>query len=368
MLRSGGILNRQSNGLVPKVCLLLLLCLLIYVDAGTVPAAPLIVCYVAAIWLAVAFAGNPFADALAALSALGRSELLFAAHSVQPMRIAFIHFAIYLLIFVACAHLFSVLYRIALFLRPTDNPLLREELARFPVLREFIFRPYVNSRWTFNERMTAIENHYLLVKHKVPFLGLSTDASLDVTELDLGGEKLRIVLDRPEWMRGEGELGLSLFYGIDRIYTAMFLLQESDGKLQIIVGNVQGDGRDRAALYKEFTKTLFGMRPRDFLVHVMKVLGEDIGCSEILGISDDRHRSAHWLTKAKKVSTYDAIWVEHGGVKDPKSGLFRIPAHFSRRPDADVPANKRAQYRRRYQLMDELQAKIREATRNVRAS
>jgi uncharacterized protein VirK/YbjX len=277
------------------------------------------------------------------------------------MPIAFVHIAIYVLIFGAGVLLFFAMYRIASFLRPRDNLLLREELQRFPALREFIFRPYVNSHWTFAERMAAIAAHYRLVRDRVPFLNLSTEASLDVTDIDLGSEKLRIVLDRPKWMRGEGELGLSLFYGIDRIYTAMFLLHESDNKLQIIVGNLQGDGRDRSALYKQFTKTLYGMRPRDFLVHVMKILGEELGCSEILGIADHGHRSSHWLTKAKKVSTYDAIWLEHGGVQDPRRAFFRIPSHFSKRPDADIPANKRAQYRRRYQLMDELQAKIRAA-------
>ena len=255
----------------------------------------------------------------------------------------------------------SALNRIISFLRPRENSLLRDEFAYFPALREFIFRPYVNSRWSFIDRISAIQDHYLLAKNRVPFLALAPDASVDVTAIELGAEKLRIVLDRPKWMRGEGELGLSLFYGIDRIYTAMFLLYESNGKLQLIVGNLQGDGRDRSALYKEFTKTLFGMRPRDFLVHVLKILGEELGCNEILGISDNGHRSSHWLTKAKKVSTYDAIWAEHGGVKEERQEFFRIPCRFIKRSDEEIPANKRAQYRRRYQLMDDLQGKLRAA-------
>ena len=125
-----------------------------------------------------------------------------------------------------------------------------------------------------------------------------------------------------------------------------------------MVGNLQGDGRDRSALYKEFTKVLFGMRPRDFLVHVIKLFGESLGCIEILGIADAGHRSSHWATKAKKVSTYDAIWSEHGGVRAEKLCFFRfrpISANTSRRRHS---TNKRAQYRRRYQLIDDLQARI----------
>lgn len=350
---------KQLNRLVPKLGLMLVLCLLIYFDAVTAPSVPFVLCYVLGILFAIKFAGIPFAYFVSILSALGRSHLLNAGSSVQSMRVGFEHFSIYLLIFSASCFLFSIAHRIILFLWPRDNPFLREEFSRFPALREFIFRPYVNCHWSFFRRMEAIENHYRLVKDRVPFLDLSTEESLDVTELELGGEKLRIVLDRPKWMRGEGEVGISLFHGIDRIYTAMLSLREREGKLQFVVGNLQGDGRDRSALYKEFTKTLYGMRPRDFLVHVLKILGEELGCTEILGIADDGHRSSNWLTKAKKLSTYDAIWAEHGGVRDVQKGFFRIPSHFSKRPDAEVPSNKRAQYRRRYQLMDDLQSKIR---------
>lgn len=266
--------------------------------------------------------------------------------------------AAYAVLLVLAVFLFVRLRRIASFLWPRDNPLLRREMVEFPVIKQFIFRPYVNSHWSSNKKMSAIEDHYSLVNSRVPFLNLSNGDSVDVADLELAGEKLRIVLDRPSWMRGEGELGISLFHGIDRIYTAMFSISDAEGKLQIVVGNLQGDGRDRSALYKEFTKVLFGMRPRDFLVHVIKLFGESLGCIEILGIADAGHRSSHWATKAKKVSTYDAIWSEHGGVKDEKLCFFRIPAHFSKRADADISTNKRAQYRRRYQLIDDLQARI----------
>lgn len=267
---------------------------------------------------------------------------------------------IYLLIASITGYLIFVLRRVAMFLWPRDNSQLRREISEFPAIRQFVFRPYVNSHWSYSKRMAAIEDHYSLVKDKLPFLNLANGQTVEVTDLELSGEKLRIVLDRPNWMRGEGELGISLFHGIDRIYTAMFSVSSAEGKLQIVVGNLQGDGRDRSALYKDFTKTLYGMRPRDFLVHVLKLLGEALGCTEILGIADEGHRSSHWLTKAKKVSTYDAIWSEHGGVKDAKLCFYRIPAHFSKRADADIPSNKRAQYRRRYQLIDDLQTKIRD--------
>ena len=244
-------------------------------------------------------------------------------------------------------------------MRPTNNPLLKEEHLQYPEIREFVVRPYVNRHWSMRDRLDAIENHYRLVHGYVPFLNLANEKSVEVTQFDFAEGKLRIVIDRPKWLRREGELGVSFFYGIDRIYTAMLLLAGTPDDLQLIVGNLQGDGRDRQAIYKEFTKAMQGMRPRDFLIHVVKILGQELGCKEILGISDDAHRSSHWLTRAKKVSTYDEIWHEHGGVKDEKSGFFRIPAHIVKRSGEEIPSNKRGLYRRRYQLLDDLQLTIR---------
>ena len=249
--------------------------------------------------------------------------------------------------------------RIVAFLRPNNNPLLKREHSQFREMREFIFRPYVNRYWTMSKRLETLENHYLLVNNYLPFLNLANGESVEIAQYDFGESILRIVMDRPKWLRREGELGLSFFYGIDRIYTAMFLISGTHGNLQLVVGNLQGDGRDRKAIYKEFTKAMHGMRPRDFLIHVVKILGDELGCKEILGISDDAHRSSHWLTRAKKLSTYDEIWLEHDGIKDDASGFFKIPARFTKRSAEEIPSKKRGLYRRRYQLLDELQLKLR---------
>jgi uncharacterized protein VirK/YbjX len=252
-----------------------------------------------------------------------------------------------------------ILRKILLFLAPRDNPQLKTEQSQFPAIRECVFRPYVNRHWTTRSKLDAIENHYLLVHQHVPFLNIANGQTVEIARYEFAEDQLRIVMDRPSWMRLEGELGISIFYGIDRIYTAMLVLGGTPSNLNLIVGNLQGDGRDRQALYKAFTKAMHGIRPRDFLVHTVKILAGELGCKEVLGISDDAHRSAHWLTRAKKVSTYDEIWLEHDGIKDDSSGFFRILPGIAKRTAEDVPSNKRALYRRRYQMLDELQLKIR---------
>jgi uncharacterized protein VirK/YbjX len=351
---------RRLNVAALKAGLILLSILFIYLSLEFGPYIALTAFSLFILWLSIAYVGSPFSYLIALIAALGRSYAAHAQYSPnEPLTAAILRLAINVAIYGSFCYLLSTLYRIVLFLKPSGNPLLAKEHSQFRKIREFIFRPYVNRHWTMSRKLEAIETHYLIVGSSAPLLEVANGETLEITQHDLGSEKLRIVVDRPNWMRGEGELGVSLFYGIDRIYTAMFLMSGTRDDLQIIVGNLQGDGRDRQGLYKEFTKKMHGMRPRDFLIHVVKILGDELGCKEILGISDDAHRSSHWLTHAKKLSTYDAIWIEHGGIKDNSSGFFRISSHVKKRSDDEIPPNKRALYRRRYQFLDELQSEIR---------
>jgi uncharacterized protein VirK/YbjX len=240
------------------------------------------------------------------------------------------------------------------------NPLLARELTHHPRLREYIFRRYVNMHWTTEIRLEKIANHYLLLQHLTPLLNPEQGKFHDLTEIDGMSDKLRIVIDKPRWLRREGEVALSLFLGIDRIYTVMFLLSGTTNDLKIVVGNVQGDGRDRLELYKTFTKTFHGLRPRDFILHVLTMIATTLKCTEILGISDKAHRGNHWLSRAQELSVYDAMWLEHGGIKNSED-FFSLPARITRRSDAEIPTKKRALYRRRYAFLDDLQARLGQA-------
>ena len=251
------------------------------------------------------------------------------------------------------------LSQVVRYLRPTDNPLLQREQREFPAVREFILRPYVNRYWGLRRRLHEIANHYTLVQSCVPFFDIHNGQWRDLAEYEIAGKPLRIVMDRPDWMRGEGQLGISLFYGRDRIYTAMLHLSGTPGNLQLIVGNLQGDGRDRLALYKLLTKALHGMRPRDFLIHIVRILAGELQCRELLGIQDTAHRSAHVLSRAAKHATYDEMWLEHGAVRQPDSGFFSMSPGLRKRCRHEIPVSKRAVYRRRYELLEQLQLRLR---------
>jgi len=242
-------------------------------------------------------------------------------------------------------------------LKSTDNPLLKEQLEQIPDLKEFTYLPYVNNRWTCQDRLKAIETHYHLVQHHCPFLNIDNHQYVDLFNIPFESSMIRVTVDKPLWMRKEGEISVSLFLGTDRIYTIMFLLTGEPNNVSAIIGSLQGDGRERLETYKAFTKHFHGWRPRDFLIIMFKLLAGYIGCKAIYAVSDEAHRSNLWYSKSNKGVKYNDIWVEfHGEIQD--DGFFKLPVAIKKRDISEISSNKRAMYRRRYELLDALQVEL----------
>ena len=74
-------------------------------------------------------------------------------------------------------------------------------------------------------------------------------------------------------------------------------------------------------IYQEVKFLYLGRNP---LISRIKQILDELGCKEILGISDKAHISRHWYSRAFKHAAYDTIWAEHGG-KLQNNGFFRYP-------------------------------------------
>ena len=72
------------------------------------------------------------------------------------------------------------------------------------------------------------------------------------------------------------------------------------------------------------TKILFGLHPRIFLLNALKMLANEINIKEIWGISNASHRSLHFLVRAKKATSYDLFWLQHGVFLTIKGFMFSL--------------------------------------------
>lgn len=250
------------------------------------------------------------------------------------------------------------LKRLGRWLRCTGNPILAAEMQSSPWVYRAIHRPYVNKNWSLVQRLEAIEQHYLALLDGGSLLNIAGTQYFDLLQLGPEYLDLRIVVDRPKWMRAEGEISISLFHQAHRIYSAMFLITGNSACRRLVIGAFQGwSGAEAKDVYVRLTHALHGLRPRDFLVNVLQIVATSLGCAELWGIADDCHRGTHAFVRSDKHVSYDEVWREHGG-KPNGQGFFVMPTALRMKDIAEVPSKKRAQYRRRYKLLDEVRSRI----------
>lgn len=219
--------------------------------------------------------------------------------------------------------------------------------------------PYLHKDWTVSQRFSVIQRHYEIIKNLPTFLDVADGNPKELLDLSDYSPNTKIILDKAQWFVREGEIVLNLFKDDLRIMTIAFTLSDLNKELVMYVGAVQGLHADEHSLdrFKALTKDLEGIRPRDFLMEVLRMLASNIGVKKILGIADAyrHHRHAYFCNYHAKMlkTSYDEIWLEQGGSEYGEE-FYELSLEKARRDLAEVSANKRAMYRRRYEMLDVL--------------
>ena len=222
--------------------------------------------------------------------------------------------------------------------------------------------PYICAGWDVDERLRRIVSHCRSLDRLGAPFPLSADDSLVLADLTALWPGLRLVMDQPVWFRREGGLTLNLFVGDYRAYSLSFSLSEMpDGEgAEVLIGSIQGrSGAAAKELYHDLTRAAHGMRPRDLLVSVLRMLCRLWGITRMLAVSNSHRHQRHPFFGGRTAITqdYDAIWRDREGIPEGEA-FFRLPVIGRRRCDAGIKPNKRPLYHRRYHFLDELEARI----------
>jgi uncharacterized protein VirK/YbjX len=241
-----------------------------------------------------------------------------------------------------------------------ETPALQAIVRRRPSIVCAVSRPYINTAWHSARRLAVIREHYTLLSGALKVLDFDPAGRLTLAGLPLHAGKLDLVIDMPEWFAHEGELALNLFWNGRRIYSLVFSLGQDEGRLTAYVGALQGlRGSEARPIYRDLTHALHGLRPRELLLAVFRMLCGRIGVERVLAVSDHRRPSgsAYFATRTEVFTSYDAVWLAHGGHQG-REGFFDLPLTLARRGSDSMPGRKRAQYRRRYEMLDDLDAAV----------
>lgn len=224
--------------------------------------------------------------------------------------------------------------------------------------------PYICLGWDARTRLRRIREHYEAVAVELPLLDIAVEEGLELVDLSAWlPAGIRLVLDKAGWFIREGELVLNLFSGETRLYSLAFSFR-LEPRLVAYVGAIQGRKFEGVLeIYRELTSVLHGLRPRDFLVEAFGIFCEVVGVARIYCVADRsrQNRSPYFgLVPKDLLQDYDAVWLERGG-RPAGPDFFALPVGGTRRDLTTVPSRKRSMYRKRYELLDRIEASLREA-------
>lgn len=246
-----------------------------------------------------------------------------------------------------------------------NNPRLPEMLHVQPGLPCRLHRPWLSLNVTKQAAIDGLQWHYAMMAKTLPAAVFNRYLSKPgCTLASLTGREdrrfsVRLVADAMLDKEGEATL---LFCNAENTVLAelTFTLCPVAGVPVLYIGGLQGAKAhvDHAQI-QQATKACHGLFPKRLLVEVLMTLGQHLGVGAIRAVSNDTHiyRSVRYRKKKQGQlhADYSNFWASLGGEQAP-DGDYLLPLAMPRKPMEEIASKKRAEYRRRYELLDGLHA------------
>ena len=251
-----------------------------------------------------------------------------------------------------------------------DPDLLHRQIGLYELMTRIFF--YKDS--TAMERLEAIINHFDYIQNIFTDEVIRSMYSIDKDNFldDVSRIKRGFVVWQSEELnmkaqlyygagqRKEGLLTLLLTLENQGVYHANFRFGKGfNGEPAMWIGTIQGykDGLDNA---KIVTKKMFGYRPKNFIMFLLRHIAVLCKVESIYAVSDEGFYANTHLVRGHraKVAELDPLWEESGGVVCSDDRFFNIPLEEYRKPIEEIKSQKRSQYRKRYELLDQYEQEI----------
>lgn len=241
-------------------------------------------------------------------------------------------------------------------------PVMQDALHLQPTLPGKIHRPYLHLGLSAGQRGKVMSQHYRFVQQlpsqALRHAMLSSHATILASFSGKEGEHFELTLACNGRCEREGEVNMMLHGDGILLAIATFVVVERDGLPVLLIGGIQGAHSDTPhTLIRSATKSCYGLFPKRVLLEGISLLARATGISAIQAVSDRGHtyRSLRYRFKKKAVfvASYDEFWQSLDGEPLCRS-LWQLPLAFSQKTMEEIPSKKRAEYRRRYGLLESL--------------
>ncbi len=271
----------------------------------------------------------------------------------------------YIVFRVRCAMHSSAIENLLQFFAANDKR--RSWLKGTPSFVEQTTRSFFYKGSTWDERMELVKNHVLIMEE------LFTPQLMD--ELYADGKMVQLWQDSYQdkpltlnlWFhagqRKEGCLSIDLLYDGTELYQIMFWFarNKADGKNVIYIGALQGP-QNGNELIKGLTKAFFGYRTKNLMFYGLRSFAKAIGIENIYAVANEGYYAMNHVRMDRKLKTdFGAFWQECEGLPCSDKRFYIMPVAEHRKSMEELKPSKRAQHRRRFEKMDEMESAVAEA-------
>lgn len=239
-------------------------------------------------------------------------------------------------------------------------------LTRQPRLPVRLHRPYLAVNFSRHQVLDALRYHYTLLSEAMSSEELTTylnTQALTLAQIEgKNGDTFTLELTMQINLDKEGDSTILMRNADGDVLAEMtFTLLDYQNQRTLFIGGLQGGKRDLPhEAIQNATKSCHGLFPKRLVMEAVCRFAERLHVDQILAVSNDVHifRGERYQDKNKKIlSDYDTFWEAVGGERD-NEGYFHIPVAIARKDIAEIASKKRAEYRRRYELMDAIQSQM----------
>ena len=243
-----------------------------------------------------------------------------------------------------------------------SHPAFAEMTAACPRMLYKIYRPYLTNTLDIEGRLAVLASHYQFVFRR----GLAqTVAQAARGPVALGsidgksGARYDLVLRAIGVLEREGELVLQLSCAGVLVYSVAFTFSDHEGAAAVRIGCLQGPKHgDKLALVREATRDLHGMRPKQLMVTLVRVLGHALGCAQLRLVGNANRAVRSALRSGRVLADYNQTW-EDIGAAEQADGDFTMFCERLAEPDMErVASKKRSEVRKRHELVAALSGQM----------
>ncbi len=228
-----------------------------------------------------------------------------------------------------------------------------------------IHRPYLCAGFSVKARAQALIDHYRFIQNQSDsglYQLLQSPIEKVLAAFDGKDGESFVISYSPGYFDREGEVTLVLRYNNIVIAMLSFTIIQRNNNATILIGGLQGPHKNISSdVIRHATKACYGLFPKRLLMETLFILAAECTIKHIIAVGDSQHVFHRWRYRHSKksvfIACYSEFWTSLNGVAD-NQGLYTLPLTLPRKAPEEIASKKRAEYRRRYALMDNVQGLV----------